>query len=186
MLREFRDLIPKLELALTKGQSGRIGIIGGSEEYTGAPYFAAIASLRTGADLCHVFCAKEAARVIKSYSPELIVHSSFQSDQETLSQTILDQICRLDMLVIGPGLGRNVKTITAVMSIISIAREHKMPLIIDAVSFDINEDGLFIVTQNPNMIKGYEKCIITPNVVELGRLKRALVSNIITRAYLIV
>lgn len=27
-----------------------------------------------GADLSHVFCAREAAPVIKSYSPELIVH----------------------------------------------------------------------------------------------------------------
>lgn len=27
-----------------------------------------------GADLTHVFCAREAAPVIKSYSPELIVH----------------------------------------------------------------------------------------------------------------
>lgn len=27
-----------------------------------------------GADLTHVFCAREAASVIKSYSPELIVH----------------------------------------------------------------------------------------------------------------
>lgn len=27
-----------------------------------------------GADLSHVFCTKDAATVIKSYSPELIVH----------------------------------------------------------------------------------------------------------------
>lgn len=27
-----------------------------------------------GADLSHVFCTKDAASVIKSYSPELIVH----------------------------------------------------------------------------------------------------------------
>lgn len=27
-----------------------------------------------GADLSHVFCTKDAAHVIKSYSPELIVH----------------------------------------------------------------------------------------------------------------
>jgi ATP-dependent NAD(P)H-hydrate dehydratase len=27
-----------------------------------------------GADLSHVFCTKDAATVVKSYSPELIVH----------------------------------------------------------------------------------------------------------------
>lgn len=30
--------------------------------------------LYQGADLSHVFCTKDAAPVIKSYSPELIVH----------------------------------------------------------------------------------------------------------------
>ena len=30
--------------------------------------------LPQGADLSHVFCTKDAAPVIKSYSPELIVH----------------------------------------------------------------------------------------------------------------
>ena len=49
-------------------------MIGGCAEYTGAPYFAAMAALRCGADLAHVFCAEAAAPVIKSYSPELIVH----------------------------------------------------------------------------------------------------------------
>lgn len=29
-----------------KGQSGRIGVVGGSLEYTGAPYFAAISALK--------------------------------------------------------------------------------------------------------------------------------------------
>jgi len=30
---------------------GRVAVIGGSEDYTGAPYFSAIASARLGADM---------------------------------------------------------------------------------------------------------------------------------------
>ncbi len=33
------------------GQMGRIAVIGGSEDYTGAPYFSAMASARLGADM---------------------------------------------------------------------------------------------------------------------------------------
>ncbi|XP_008562709.1 PREDICTED: ATP-dependent (S)-NAD(P)H-hydrate dehydratase isoform X2 [Galeopterus variegatus] len=69
-----RNIIPPLSAKKFKGQDGRIGIVGGCQEYTGAPYFAAISALKVGADLSHVFCAREAAPVIKSYSPELIVH----------------------------------------------------------------------------------------------------------------
>ena len=56
-----------------KGSSGRIGVLGGSARYTGAPYYAAMASLKVGADLAFVFCAQEASVPIKCYSPELMV-----------------------------------------------------------------------------------------------------------------
>ena len=46
--------------------------------FTGAPYFAAMASLRTGSDLAFIYCHESAAIPIKSYSPELIVTSVFQ------------------------------------------------------------------------------------------------------------
>lgn len=54
-------------------QLGRVGVFGGSEDYTGAPYFASMAALRTGADLTYVFTAEEAAPALKGYSPELMV-----------------------------------------------------------------------------------------------------------------
>lgn len=54
-------------------QLGRVGIFGGSKDYTGAPFYASIASLRMGADLAYVFTAQEAAPAIKAYSPELMV-----------------------------------------------------------------------------------------------------------------
>lgn len=41
----IRAIIPELE-GKKKGEAGRIAIVGGSAEYTGAPYFAAISSLK--------------------------------------------------------------------------------------------------------------------------------------------
>lgn len=38
-------------LTRLRGQMGRIAVIGGSEDYTGAPYFSAMASARLGADM---------------------------------------------------------------------------------------------------------------------------------------
>lgn len=62
-----------------KGSSGRIGVLGGSERYTGAPYYAGMAALHVGSDLAFVFCAQEAALAIKSYSPELMVAPVYSS-----------------------------------------------------------------------------------------------------------
>lgn len=66
--------VPQLSTDMHKGEAGRVGIIGGSLEYTGAPYYAGIAALKTGCDLVHIFCPQSAGLPIKSYSPELIVH----------------------------------------------------------------------------------------------------------------
>ena len=35
-------IIPQLINEASKGQAGRVGVVGGSLEYTGAPYFAAV------------------------------------------------------------------------------------------------------------------------------------------------
>jgi NAD(P)H-hydrate repair Nnr-like enzyme with NAD(P)H-hydrate dehydratase domain len=64
-----------------KGSSGRIGILGGSERYTGAPYYAGMAALHVGSDLAFVFCAQEAALAIKSYSPELMVAPVYSAQE---------------------------------------------------------------------------------------------------------
>ncbi|KAF5302005.1 hypothetical protein FQR65_LT08670 [Abscondita terminalis] len=143
-----KRLAPPLNDTRHKGQAGRIGIFGGSLEYTGAPYFAAISCLKVGADLVHVFCAKEAGPVIKSYSPELIVHA------------LLD-----DKEAVRPGLGREPSTFSVIAEIIKLCRDSKKPLIIDA-------DGLFLVTQRPDIIKDYPApgVILTPNAAEFARL----------------
>ncbi|KAI3681610.1 hypothetical protein L6452_36410 [Arctium lappa] len=69
-----RYLFVGVSLSISERVYGRIAVIGGCREYTGAPYFSAISALKIGADLSHVFCTKDVAPVIKGYSPELIVH----------------------------------------------------------------------------------------------------------------
>ena len=86
------NLFPPLTNKSHKGSHGRIAIIGGSDKYTGAPYYAAQSALNCGADLVTVFCAQEAAVPIKCYSPELMVQSVYsiealntlQKEEDTL------------------------------------------------------------------------------------------------------
>ncbi|CAF4112421.1 unnamed protein product, partial [Rotaria sordida] len=163
LLQSFRKVIPPLLFDTHKGEAGRIGVVGGSEEYTGAPIFASMAAFRTGADLVHVFCAKSAAIPIKSFSPDLIVHPLL--DSPSFSDDIDKWLPRLHALVIGPGLGRDEKILSNVEQLIGILRkqEHPIPIVIDA-------DGLHLITEKPHLINNYENCILTPNVIEFERL----------------
>lgn len=45
-LEDIRSIFPKLTDEMKKGDCGRVGVIGGSAQYTGAPYFASIAVIR--------------------------------------------------------------------------------------------------------------------------------------------
>jgi ATP-dependent NAD(P)H-hydrate dehydratase len=76
-----RALFPQLTSAAHKGSHGRIAIFGGSDKYTGAPYYAASAALNCGVDLVTVFCAKEASIPIKCYSPDLMVQSVYSVEE---------------------------------------------------------------------------------------------------------
>ncbi|XP_055727679.1 ATP-dependent (S)-NAD(P)H-hydrate dehydratase isoform X2 [Salvelinus fontinalis] len=160
-----KNIVPPLTSKKHKGQDGRIGIIGGCQEYTGAPYFAAISALKVGADLSHVFCTKDAAIVIKSYSPELIVHPVLDSPNAV--EEIEKWLPRLHSLVVGPGLGRDDKLLKNAKEVIEKSKARDIPIVIDA-------DGLWLVAQQPSVIQGYQKGILTPNYMEFTRLYEAM------------
>ncbi|OMO95279.1 hypothetical protein CCACVL1_05450 [Corchorus capsularis] len=173
----LRAITPSLDPTKYKGQAGKIAVIGGCREYTGAPYFAAISALKLGADLSHVFCTEGAAMVIKSYSPELIVHPIFKESysisdvddegRRHISKKILAEFDkwmeRFDCLVIGPGLGRDPFLLECVSQIMKHARQSNVPMVVDA-------DGLFLVTNSVDLVSGYPLAVLTPNVNEYKRL----------------
>ncbi|XP_012878337.1 PREDICTED: ATP-dependent (S)-NAD(P)H-hydrate dehydratase isoform X1 [Dipodomys ordii] len=163
-----RNIVPAPTLKKHKGQDGQIGVVGGCQEYTGAPYFAAISALKVGADLSHVFCAREAAPVIKSYSPELIVHPVL--DSLSAVEEVQKWLPRLHVLIVGPGLGRDDQLLSNVRGIVEASKARDIPLVIDA-------DGLWLIAQQPALIQGYQKAILTPNKMEFSRLWEAVIGG---------
>ena len=159
-------------------------MLGGSARYTGAPFYAAMASLKVGADLSFVFTAEEACLPIKCYSPELMVASVYtakefdsivQSEQvhseyaEKLVKKMVDEVVssmdRIHCLVVGPGLGRCPLVFRAVASIIRAARDRGLHLVFDA-------DALYMISlpEYRGLLRGYNKAVLTPNIVEYKRL----------------
>ncbi|KAL2339156.1 hypothetical protein Fmac_013602 [Flemingia macrophylla] len=176
-----RAITPALDPTRHKGQAGNIAVIGGCREYTGAPYFAAISALKIGADLSHVFCTKDAAPVIKSYSPELIVHpvleESYSIGEEckrSISSKVVAEVDkwmeRFDCIVVGPGLGRDPFLLDCVSEIIRHARQSNIPIVIDG-------DGLVLVTNNVDLVSGYALAVLTPNVNEYKRLVQKVLNS---------
>lgn len=111
-----------------KGENGRIGIIAGSKDFTGAPALCAKAALRTGADLTKILTSESVSNVVAGYSENFIV-DSYPSDY--FDQNALDKARELeewsDVLVIGPGLGD--VDVEAVRDFVSSTSK---PIVVDA------------------------------------------------------
>lgn len=167
-LQVFRRAAPALDGVSYKGQAGKIAIIGGSLEYTGAPYFAAMAAMRGGAELSFVYCAESAAPAIKAYSPDLIVYPGFHAlgkDCESLD--------RMHAIVLGPGLGRTDDAATVVARVLGYVCEKPKPLVVDA-------DGLWFIAKSAKLREMIRdgprnlKVLLTPNKVEMDRLQASM------------
>ncbi|KAL8795533.1 MAG: hypothetical protein Q9195_001954 [Heterodermia aff. obscurata] len=174
LFTKLRMIVPPMLEKFHKGQLGRVAVIGGSENYTGAPYFSAMASARLGCDLSHVMCTPPAANVIKSYTPNLMVHPILRETTSpdplpasAIAPRIASMMSNLHAIVIGPGLGRDELMQDTVAEVIQDARRQNVPLVLDA-------DALWLVQRRPELVKGYKECVLTPNVVEFARLAKAV------------
>jgi hydroxyethylthiazole kinase-like uncharacterized protein yjeF len=153
-----------------KGDFGHIFVLAGSGRFSGAAILCAAAAMRSGAGLVTLGIPKNINNaVIKIKPKEVMTLPLPQTKDSTLSSAgfkkIKDFSKEIDVLVVGPGLGRNKSTQDLVRKIIS---EIKKPLVIDA-------DGLNALVGYLNLLraKSYElraECILTPHPGEMGRL----------------
>ena len=133
-----------------------------------------MASAKLGADMSHVICEPSAGMVIKTYSPNLMVHPYMRQEKhlskgetiESISEQVIAMLDRLHVVVIGPGLGRDPAMQETCARVITEAKKRNVSFVLDA-------DGLYLAQTRPELVKGYKECILTPNVVEFGRLAKS-------------
>jgi NAD(P)H-hydrate epimerase len=116
-----------------KGQYGRLLIIGGSGTFSGAPALVALAAYRTGTDLAFIAAPEKTAHAISSISPTLIT-LKLQGDNLAPGHVhaLREHIEKATAIAIGPGLGGSPKTMSAVRRVLTIVRQLKKPLLVDA------------------------------------------------------
>lgn len=101
-----------------------------------------------------------------SLPPENSPLSLFSSpnDRESQLQPILS---RLHVLIIGPGLGREHHMQSLAKTAIHLARKAGIFIVLDA-------DALYLIANEPSLIHGYTRAVLTPNISEFKRLSDKL------------
>lgn len=111
-----------------KGDFGTVLVVGGSDLYSGAPAFNALAALRAGADLAIVVAPRRAADIVATFAPDLITRACDAphprwDDVEPLAK-------RADALVIGGGIARTPEAHAEIARILS--HTPRIPVVVDA------------------------------------------------------
>lgn len=141
-----------------KGQNGIVAVIGGSAHMHGAPILSALAAQASGVDLVYLCVPNVHAEVAKHAALNFQVHA-FQGNElrEEDVEPILELLSTVDVAVIGPGLGRDTKTLACMQKLIGACQ---CSLVLDATALQ---------TQTLKTIEG-KNVILTPHEGELERM----------------
>ncbi|MFX0165225.1 MAG: NAD(P)H-hydrate dehydratase [Candidatus Hodarchaeota archaeon] len=157
------DLFPTLKtrnIDNHKGQFGRILVIGGSKNYSGAPAYSSLAGINFGIDLVITYVPEVIGDVIRNFSPNMIVRTS---PGKWLNMNSFNEISELiewsNAVVIGPGLGLQKETEELLVNLLKKLNQEKKPYLLDA-------DSLKLVKNHLEILKG-QQVILTPHEGEL-------------------
>ncbi len=150
--------IPDREAYSNKGTYGRILVIAGSRDMSGAAYLSGAAAYRTGAGLVEVLTYEGNTDIIKKLLPEAIVTGYSEDNYAGVLESCLK---KATCVILGPGLSKDIAAHNITEEVL---RRCEVPLIIDA-------DALNIIAEDISLLKNYSRvAIITPHIGELVRL----------------
>lgn len=109
--------VPPLEVAMHKGERGRVAVVGGAGGMSGAALHACFAAFAAGAGLVRLVASKQTVAAARAAAPDILTTPS--ALDEMPEPAVLEAVDWADALVIGPGLGREPGRLTFLGEILS-------------------------------------------------------------------
>ncbi len=161
----LQRFIPWRSPNLHKGAFGRILIIAGSTGMTGAAVMSGTSALRAGAGLVYLAIPEHLNCIVEGKCTEVITIPVQQTDTGSISlkayEQIMDEVKKVDVVAIGPGMSHDPETQKLVRKIVKTV---DTPLLVDA-------DGINALAGHTGILKKRKKpTIITPHPGEMARL----------------
>lgn len=158
-LDEVKPLLKIRSLHAHKGTFGKVLLVAGSPEMTGAAILSLRGALRSGAGLVYLRIPTAAIPVIQSAVPEAIVQSS---------DNPMGDLTEFGAIAIGPGIGSHPEQMTYLKTLLKLKPEN---LVLDA-------DALNGVAAHPEIMESIPpNAILTPHPKEFDRLAGSNSSN---------
>jgi hydroxyethylthiazole kinase-like uncharacterized protein yjeF len=138
-----------------KYRRGVLGLLAGSDRFTGAALLSAGGAVHGGTGMVRVVTGPAAAALVRQVWPEtvLTVHP------EDADWDLIGSVGRVQAWTAGPGMGTGPDAVARLTAIL----RTDLPVLVDA-------DGLTILSQHPDLLPRAAPTLITPHAGELARL----------------
>src|SRR5262245_47885123 len=156
-----------------KGHFGRVLVVAGSRDMSGAAVLCASATLRGGAGLVRLAVPRDTQPVVAAANPCYTTAGMPQDDAGRFAADAVPELLALaqenDVLAVGPGLGRSEAIDRIVAALITLGAK---PLVLDA-------DGLNSLLNQMDVLKRRSgPVLLTPHPGEFARLIGAALTSV--------
>ena len=151
--------LPKRIDNSNKGTYGRVAVIAGSKNMSGAAFLCSKAAYSTGVGLVKIYTHESNRTILQSQLPEAVMMT--YNDYEGALSCIEDAMKWATVIVVGPGLGVDS---TSERMLYELLMNTEVPLVLDA-------DALNILSNNIELLEASSAPVImTPHMMEMSRL----------------
>jgi hydroxyethylthiazole kinase-like uncharacterized protein yjeF len=148
-------ILPRPSAESDKYRRGVLGVLAGSEQYTGAAVLSVGGAIRGGAGMVRLISAPTTLQVVRQHWPEAVLSAADPSQPQDTLQTA----GRVQAWTAGPGMG----TGHGARAMLAAVLATGLPVLVDA-------DGLTIMAAHPQLLPREGPTVITPHAGELARL----------------
>lgn len=160
------ELLPKRNPDSNKGTYGKVLVLAGSSNMSGAAYFSAKSAYRLGAGLVRILTCKENKEVLQKLLPEAVL--CFYDDMT--KEDMKEQLQWANVLVAGPGLSTDERASEILYMALDLAKDNVNHILLDADALNIlARDGKLEYLCNTT---------ITPHLGEMSRLANEPIAEI--------
>jgi ADP-dependent NAD(P)H-hydrate dehydratase / NAD(P)H-hydrate epimerase len=152
---DIGELLPRPGAASDKYRRGVLGLLAGSDRFTGAVLLSAGGAVHGGAGMVRVVTADVAAVLVRQAWPEAVV----TVHPDDANWDLPGSVGRVQAWVAGPGMGTGQDAAARLSAIL----RTDLPVLVDA-------DGLTILSQHQALLPRRAPTLITPHAGELARL----------------
>jgi hydroxyethylthiazole kinase-like uncharacterized protein yjeF len=176
---DIAALIPKPGPESDKYRRGVVGLLAGSDRYTGAAILATGGAVRGGAGMVRLVTAQRAADAVRLEWPEAVITptsslspgparapgtgtgpaASGPGSTAAVPMEFPASVGRVQAWVVGPGMGTSDEAAERLAAVLRTG----LPVLVDA-------DGLTLLSLHPGLLPRSAPTLLTPHAGELGRL----------------